>query len=147
MFFFPPFLGQMTNAFTNATIKKPITHTIPACYSCKISACCMHQNNKPEFQRNIKLEYAVQYNNKIGIKLRVHMTQKRCSKHHTHICIYTSTVNITHMIVSNFLQLSWMLLGVPCLQVGHRFRTQFMSIMALQKYKTQQSAISIQAEN
>ena len=145
--FFPPLSRPDDECIYKRYYKKPVTHTILACYSCKIPACCMQQNNKPKFQRNIKLEYAVQYNNKIGIKFRVHLTQKRCSKHHTHICIYTSTVNITHMTVSNFLQLSWMILGVPCLQVGHRFRTQFMSIMALQKYKTQQSAILIQAEN
>ena len=44
--------------FYKCYYKKPITHTIPACYSCKILACCMQQNNKPEFQRNIKLEFS-----------------------------------------------------------------------------------------
>ena len=38
--------------------KKPVTHTILACYSYKILACCMQQNNKPEFQRNIKLKFS-----------------------------------------------------------------------------------------
>ena len=43
--------------------KKPVTHTIPACYSCKILACCMQQNNKLKFQRNIKLEFSQTYHN------------------------------------------------------------------------------------
>ena len=49
--------------FCKRYYKKLVTHTIPACYSCKISACCMQQNNKPEFQRNIKLEFSQTYHN------------------------------------------------------------------------------------
>ena len=51
-----------TISFTNTTIKN-LSHTILACYSCKILACCMQQNNKLEFQRNIKLEFSQTYHN------------------------------------------------------------------------------------
>ena len=115
--------------------KKPVSHTIPACYSCKIPACCMQQNNKPEFQRNIKLEfsqtchnfnqslrntgklsifkeYAIQYNNKMEESLGS-IWHKKDAASIKHDYGYTSTANITHMTVSNFLWLSRMLLGVP----------------------------------
>ena len=134
----------MANAFINATIKH-LSHTILACYSCKILACCMQQNNKPEFQRNIKLEfsqtyhnfnqslrntgklsifkeYAVQYSNKMEESLGS-IWHKKDAASITHDYGYTSTANITHMTVSNFLWLSPMLLGVPCLQARYQFCT------------------------
>ena len=34
------------------------TYVLQTCHTYKIPACCMQQNNKPEFQLNIKLEFS-----------------------------------------------------------------------------------------
>ena len=95
----------------------------------------MQENNKLEFQRNIKLEfsqtchnfnqslrntgklsifkeYAVQYSNKMEESLGS-IWHKKDATSITHDYGYASTANITHTTVSNFLWLSRMLLRVP----------------------------------
>ena len=49
--------------FYKCYYKKPIRVSFPTCFSFEISACCMQQNNKLEFQRNIKLEFYQTHHN------------------------------------------------------------------------------------
>ena len=105
--------------FYKCYYKKLVTHKIPACCSCKIPACCMQWNNKPKFQRNIKLkfsqtwhnfnqslrntgklsiikEYVIQYSNKMEESLGSIWHKKDAASINTRLWLYLNCKHYAH---------------------------------------------------